>query len=241
MSFSLVHDTNVPTINTTIPITIPATTIGNVLVMEINNASGSPSPVSVSSIVGGGVGTWIKGSAQAGTAGGRNSQAEIWYGIVTSATLNTSVTVTHTIPSAVGNFNEFSWSGGTLVGSGLTVEAGTAGANGTTNTGTAINSGTITPTAGRDAILICTWGRNGSATKVSGPTNGFTNLAGATNLSTSVYLLAPSTTGSYSTAWVYTNNYSVNVVSFCCISLAGAPPPIGGNNLGFLPMMGCGS
>lgn len=230
MSFSLANDTHPATLVSAVGNTIPATTVGNLLIVAITNATTGASPVSVSSITGGGVGTWVKGG-QFQSGGTSNYDAEVWYGIVTSATGNTSVTINYSLSVAQANITEFSWSGGSLVGSGITVEAGTAGTNGHTAAGTAITSGVITPSSGRDALIVCTWGRNGTATtKTSGPTNSFTELAGASGAHTAAYLSAPSTSGSYSVSWAYSNNYAVHNAVIVAMSIGGSPPPTVNSN-----------
>lgn len=233
MSFSKVNDFK-GTPSNGVANTISATTIGNLLVLCLANGSTTGSAVSISSITGGGVGTWVKGG-QFQNGGSINYDAEIWYGIVTSATSNTSVTINYNVSAAGCQITEFSWSGGTLVGSGITVESGTAGSNGHSSVGTAISSGTITPTAGRDALICCVWGRNGSATtKTSGPTpSTFAELTGFTGNFTAAWLSAPSTTGSYSVAWAYSNNYANHNAVIVAMSIGGSPPPTINSNFFF--------
>lgn len=230
MSFSKVNDANFPVPTSGNPLTISATTIGNLLVVSIANRSNNATPVSVSAVSGGGVGTWVKGG-QFQNGGAINWDAEIWYGIVTSGTLNTAVTITTTQPAPSAQITEFSWSGGTLVGSGITVEASTAGSNGHSSIGTGITSGVITPTSGRDALIVCAWGRNGSGTtKTSGPTNSFTELTGFAGNFTAAFLSAASTTGSYSVSWVYSNNYAEHNAVIVAMSIGGSPPPAANGN-----------
>jgi hypothetical protein len=219
MSWTKVSDTHKNTLDSGTSaiavFNISATSVGNVLVVTFANGV-TESSVALS---GGGVGVWI----QAITSGSGLLPA-IWYGVVTSGTSNTAITVTTNNGSPYPlNMTEFSWSGGAATS--VTVEAGTVGSNTHTAIGTAINSGTIMPTAGRDAFIVCSWTRNGGVTtKTSGPTNSFTELAGATGNATSAYLLVSSTTGSYSVAWVYSNNYATHNAVIACLSIASGGP-----------------
>jgi hypothetical protein len=233
MSWTKVNDTHLATPTTGLngtpqTDTIAAATIGNLLVaMFTFGASGSPT---ITSISGGGAATWLKAVSTAGAS----FDTEIWYGVVTSATANTTLTVNISFgANYILDVAEFSWSGGAATAA--TVEASTAGSNTSSAIGTAINTGTVTPTAGRDAVIACCWSRNGSATKTSGPTNSFTELTGASNISTSAYLLVASTAGSYSAAWVYTNNYATYHAAIAVFSIGSAGPT---TKPGFFRMFG---
>jgi hypothetical protein len=127
-----------------------------------------------------------------------NEDVEIWYGVVgsaagTVATINLSGTPT---TASLSNISE--WSG--LLTSSEVLANGTSANNGSGLTPT---TATITPTAGKNVLIVAA-SRHGSSF-TSGPTSGFTSLsAGTAGLGYAfAYLIVSSTSGSYSTSWTY--------------------------------------
>lgn len=155
-----------------------------------------------------------------------NRVSEIWY---TLNYISAGTTITLTMSGTPGSnlsisavFQEWNDSGGT---SGWVLDA--TGANASTST--TPTSALITPTSGRNALIVA-GARGNWGAAVSGPTNGFTNMAvGDSTTAAGAWLVAASTSGSYSTGWTKTNNatWDVAIASFIAPASGGAPPFLG--------------
>jgi hypothetical protein len=90
---------------------------------------------------------------------------------------------------------EYSWSGGAT--SGHTLDTANAVSNSGNSTTPA--TGNMTPTSGRDALLLAASRIGGNYS--SGPTDSFTRLTAPSTREEAAYLSVASTSGAYSTTW----------------------------------------
>lgn len=182
MAITLVNQTPaVGQSGVTIPITIPAPTAGNSLFL----ISGTIGGFTITGVIGGGV-TWAQ-QIQESTVGG----VEIWAGPNSSGS-GTTVTVT---PS--NQFNRFDFIVAEFSGMPSTlVLDGSAPSNGNTGGGNNVTTATITPTAGKVAVILA-----GAATQFAiggSPTGGFTAFTTTATNTRGAYQIVASTSGSYS-------------------------------------------
>lgn len=125
-----------------------------------------------------------------------NRRSVIWYGEVgaspsASLTINLSGAPATTIRGGISE-----WSG-LLTLSSLDQSTSNNGSS------AAPTTGTITPTSGRNSLIIATSGNPGNA---SAPTNGFTALTSQDPSFPGSYLVVTSTSGTNSTAWSSTSS-----------------------------------
>lgn len=156
--------------------------------------------LTVSSISGGGV-TWALTGASNTQA---NADDEIWHGLNSSGS-GTTITITMsgtiTVGTARATVVEFS-------------SVGALDITGTTNNGvtSAITTATITPTSSLNEVIVASYKGNGF---VSGPTNSFIALNTLNTSFQPAYILAASTSGSYSTSWTAsTGGWNSLIASF---------------------------
>ena len=174
------------TSGTTVGVTLSqAAVAGDCLVaFASNNVAGKPT---VSSISGGGV-TWVVASES-----NTNTDDAIWYGVNSSGS-GTSITTTFSgdLTGGTGRVTVVEFSG---VATSSAQDGSGVSNNGS---GTAISTGTLTPTGGLNEVILATYKGGNIST---GPTNSFTALNTAGTAFQSAYLLVTSTSGSYSTSW----------------------------------------
>lgn len=196
-----------------------APTNGNVLifVMTMNTNTNSVATMAQTNV------TWHRALTTS-----TNETIEIWYGEVgASASATLTCTLTNGNSTCRGNLSEWS-------GIATTSEADAAqGSNGTSATPT---TASITPTAGRNVLLIASTRKAGTFTAGS-ETNGFTALTTTNSGWRYSYLVVASTSGSYSTGWAFSTStaYEAAIASFLAPAASGVT--IYPANL---PLMGCG-
>ena len=212
MGWSLVGTpgTGSATSGTSLVTTIPATTLGNVLVLCYGanpaNAtiSGSPS--------GGGVATW-----NLLIANNTNRATAIWWGIVTTGgSTSVSITAANAYTGSGGLTNISEWT----PTAGVVTTDGTATANSGTNATT--STGTVTLT-GSDSIVFAVE-RGAHTVYSSGPTNSFTGLTSPTPGSGNFAYKIPGAVGAQNTTWTYTTStaYTTVIGALTILSLVGA-------------------
>ena len=143
---------------TTTTLAVSPTKVGNILVLAFREY---PSTASVTSISGGGVTTWHK------LASGLNSgssEAELWYGVVTTAGAATVTALIALSTSSILAAQEFAKSGGTWAQDG---SGGTANGTGTTAT-----CPSLTP-AGNNELYVGLFSSDGNYLS-TGSTAGYT-------------------------------------------------------------------
>jgi hypothetical protein len=179
---------------TTQTLSLPSgTTTGDTLILMVGDDHSNSA--TVSSVSGGGVGTWTKVTEQNGSSG--QGEAEIWYGLVTSGS-STGITVTLSGPTNWQLANVSEWSG---IASSNPVDASTSSAG----TGTSFTAGPITTTQSGDLVISDAW------TSFNSP--GFTSPQNST---TSGYTALNETQagGSYYRAWAaYQIDFSTGPIS----------------------------
>lgn len=163
---------------------------GDVLVL---GSAGAGTTVSISSLSQTGV-TWSKATSTT-----TNKDVEIWYGVAgASAGTTLTVTLSRTATAAIdGNLSE--WSG--IATSSELLSGGYSSTSGTSATPT---TSLVSPTSGKSALIYGVALQGGTFS--SGPTGGFTALSTPNSSWQFGYVLVPSTTGSYSTGWVYSSS-----------------------------------
>lgn len=177
----------------TISISTPAS--GGHLVLLINR----PHTISISGVTGGGV-TWASGGSVSETS---SQQAyEIWYGSGSSGSGSTiSVTISNTYAVIEYNFSE--WSG---VDTTPVLDPSVSSNTGTSST---ITSSSVTPTAGKEVLLLSIGGLNGGGAATDSPTGSFTALtrSGTFTYGAYAYRVVASASGSYQTTWAASVGY----------------------------------
>ncbi|HSX36516.1 MAG TPA: hypothetical protein VLG13_00105, partial [Patescibacteria group bacterium] len=166
-------------------LSVSPTSIGNLMTFfsspHNNNAT-------ISTISGGGVGTWSKVTSTTGGAGGDTSAIEMWRGQVTS-TGSSTITVTYSNPA--GNGNELAameFTTGSTTGSWVVDSSGTQ--YNSTNS-TTVTFPSITPQSTKDLYVGYSASQN---TASAGSSSGFTYLAGSLTNREGLYNLSVSTT-----------------------------------------------
>lgn len=178
-------------------LTCTAPTSGNIVILAANNSN---TATTVSSISSTGV-TW-RGSAE--ISSNTTDGMSIWCGDV-GAGAGTTITINlNTTGTGQWRANMSEWSGTNPCAAAIGAKAA--------NTATATNptTATITPTASKNVVMIATVRKSGSFT--SGPTNSFVALGTPGSSAQFAYLVVPSTSGSYSTSWVYTTNVAYDAL-----------------------------
>jgi hypothetical protein len=176
-------------------------TAGNVVVL-VHTVTATDANSAISSISATNV-TWHSAVVFA-----TNTRAEIWYGEI-AAGAGTVITVNLAgAASAVDHANASEWSG-----LATSSELGVTGTNSATSANPTTAS--ITPTAGRNTLIIACTRRGGTFS--SGPdTGGFTALTSPTTSDQYGYLVVASASGSYSTSWTWTTSlaWGASIASF---------------------------
>lgn len=147
-------------------ITIPATTIGDLVVVGYGN--GATKTDVVSTISGGGVTTWTKLISSATVA-----DCEIWYGLVDSGAANTTVTITASTGATTNRaqIGEFA----STTGWNASPAGNSASATGSGSS--TITTGSITPGESNDLIVAVSM-RNGRTINTS-PASPWSNFPAA--------------------------------------------------------------
>ena len=197
--------------NTT-TLTLTAPTNGNTLVLVIT-ALGTEA-ATISTVVETNV-TWTLDQSSS------NTNAKVFsYRVTVAASASTSLVVTLSGNATVAWHLEVSEWSGIATSSPLDVNGTNAG------TSSVVASGTISPTAGLNELIIVAGRNAGSNAGLAGPTNSFTFLT-TPNASTQIaYLVVASTTGTYSTGWNYTTNgnWNISYATYQATIVAGAAP-----------------
>ena len=172
---------------TSVPVTVPATTAGNALVLVIANGSGLTNPVSGVTDTAGNA--WALGSA--GFQSGSNTRIEIWYALNAASTTQVTVTKGSAAVCAIGITE---WAGVAQVGA-LDQAAGAGSATATSHT-----AGPVTTTFANE-LLIGGISFTGAAVSTL-TTPGFTALTDLSNTQRgrAAYAIV-SATGTYSVNW----------------------------------------
>lgn len=123
-----------------------------------------------------------------------NQRLEQWLGIVTSGSAGTSITVNFSGTTAGNNWLAVREWPNKLI-------KDVTGSNSSTSTAPA--TGTITPTAARNALIVADMAQGATT---AGPTNGFTALTTPGSNRFSAYLLVTTTSGTYSTDWTLSSS-----------------------------------
>jgi hypothetical protein len=152
------------------------------------------SGITVSSITGQTNVTWSRADNHT-TAGTYN--LSIWRGIVAGGAAGTTATINFSgsIAADVCRFVGQRWSSPTP----LTIDFSGLGSNGS---GATRSSGTISPTAGRSALLLASE-RGGAGVLNSGPTDSFSALNTPSGTFQMAYRIVDPTSGTYSTTWTH--------------------------------------
>lgn len=183
----------------TVSKTLTSTPItGNTLVLFLGSQVGDKAIV-INSISQTGV-TW-----QQAVRSNTNKGSMIWYGVVgASPSASLTATLSGTPVSTMrGGVSE--WSGLLSVGT-LNSTASNSGSSTTPTTGT------ITPTANQQALIIATGSSTGNS---SAPTNGFTALTTQDASFPGSYLVVANTSGTYNTAWTASSgNWETEIATF---------------------------
>lgn len=173
---------NTVTAATSLPVTIPATTAGNALILQYGGGAGAP----IVSVSGGG--TWVKAKAS-----NVARPSEVWYCLNISAGV-TTVTITMASTNAMAYVQE--WSGLPLSGTVVDVSNSVSYPSSTVCT-----TASVTTTQAAD-LIIATIKLN--QTWLTGPTGawtGFTSVA-LTDSVVAGYLI-PGATGTFNTSWTF--------------------------------------
>jgi hypothetical protein len=177
----------------TITITVPSA--GNALRLQL----GCSSSQTINSVSGGGV-TWSQVATQSELTGG--IKTEIWAGDNSSGSGTTiTINVSNTYSRVDAVFTEWSGMPTTPVADG--------GPTGNTGRSVTASTASITPTAGKEVLILATAQGSGAVTN-AGPTGGFTalTLAGSNSgLVGFAYQIVGSASGSYSTSWTVAHSY----------------------------------
>lgn len=179
-------------------VTLSTPTNGNTIILVISTAD-LTSPT-ISSVAQTNV-TWTQALASPNT----NTRAWIYYGLV-AASPGTTITVT------LGSNAVTNWSLSAAEWSGVATTSPLDVSNSNIGSSTNPATGTITPTASKNELIIAAGRKMGSNAGLTGPTNSFTFLSTANAASQHAYLVVASTTGTYSTDWTYTNTGGWDVV-----------------------------
>lgn len=222
MAITVINPTsaNAWTSGTTITVTVPAPTDGNTLVVQFG-ATVTTSPT-VSSITQTGA-TWSRASGATNTL--RNT--ETWIapnvsGAGTTVTINLSAN-----PGAAG-VQAAKYFEVTGLGAQTAVQMIDATADNSTSSTSTLTTASITPTAGREAVIFAHVRSGGNYS--SGPTGGFTGVTAPDVRTFCGYIIVASTSGSYSTSW--TQSGTGNSESTILTLLA---PAAGGGGVLFRP------
>jgi hypothetical protein len=178
--------------STSSTVSLPAaSTAGHLLVLTASLYTGTSQPISA---VNGGGNTWIRVGAFA--ASGHYSDGEVWY--AANAAPVTTVSVTTGAGSVALEIMEFS---GVATAGPLDVSAGAS------NTGTAPNSGAVTPSAANDLVIGFIAGHTTSQPiTVTAP--GFTSLGQLTSSGSVASLVTAYKVLSSATALSFTGSFS---------------------------------
>ncbi|HYA68889.1 MAG TPA: hypothetical protein VED63_09170 [Acidimicrobiales bacterium] len=157
---------------TSVTITLPgSTTAGDTLILSV--ADDSNHNATVSSVLGGGVTTWIKATSAA-AATSLEGEVEIWYGAVTtSSTSSVAVSLTGSTNVQLANVSE--WSG---LAASSPLDATTSTAPGVSATN--FTAGPITPTVTGDLIITDAWIQATGDTSPQDATTGYSALSQTT-------------------------------------------------------------
>lgn len=188
-----------------------APTAGNMLGAVVETLDGAkPTVVSTGD-------TWVEKSFKLDSTG-TGARVGIWYALNGSAA-STAVVATEAGATFAGiKIAVFEVD--------ITTTSGdpTDGTNTANGTGVTADPGSVTPTAGRDAIIIMGQMTGSGINTNSGPTNSFTSFTSAASGQpfTAAYLLVPSTSGSYSASYGTSNNYNKWCAAIVVFYQAGA-------------------
>lgn len=175
-------------------ITLPGTpTNGNTLFLNLSVSA--PAGVTISSITQTGV-TW----ALVARSNSNTRLVEQWIGTSVSGA-GTGITVN--VAGGTGNFR-----GNVVEWNGITATTADTTAN---NTGSSSNpaSATITPTAGKNMLLLAVGVGGGNS---NSPTNGFTRIPFGDSANPVHYLVIPNTNASYNVSWTGTGSQAWEVI-----------------------------
>lgn len=218
MAIALAHQTSANFVyNTVNPFTVPATTIGNLLIAAIRRPA---TGITITSITGGG--TWVQ--AVANSIG--NNGADIWYCFCTSSVTTVTVNTNANINGGVLNISE--WSGMQVTG---TPTDGTNSGVGN-NSGSTGTTGTITPTASTSVLIIAVGDVSGVITSTY-PVSGYTPFSGSSVPGSGASLMADyqivaSASGSYSVQ--YRDGYVKYAECIAAFKASGGAPPTVNSN-----------
>lgn len=203
----------------TLSISLPGpTTIGNTIIYQ---NIGGPS-TTITGISGGGVTTWTQQVIKSLSA----FKVDQWSGVVTSSSSAPVV--------ATASFN-VSWNANAQEYSGIltsgTVTDGVNSASGIN--GTALNSGSVTPTAGTSVLILAAGSFQAGASPSEPNVPPYTAVTASFNQQPTVYQIVSSASGSYSVSYqIAYNSYVICIVAYK--GAGGAPPAINSNFLMFM-------
>jgi hypothetical protein len=184
LAIALVNQTSaVWSTGNSIVVTVPAPTNGNALFILLGSANTSPTISSISQTGA----TWVQAQGSY-----TNRGADIWYALNvssagTTVTVNLSGAGASTISVVYGEF------------SGIATSAALDAKGANTGNSTAPTTATITPISGKNALILAAMRPGGAIS--AGPTNSFTSMSVPDTRTRGAYLLVPSTSGTYSTAY----------------------------------------